>query len=119
MGQLDEKAFEQAIAACAKCESRSFEVSSYIDRRLSVMLAEANDDGRWVHDGEKFIDGVFRIRCLGCSADAFASDACPRCHRAGAVAEALAAESRVAVPKRCPGCKGTELTVTGFAPATV
>jgi hypothetical protein len=119
MGQLDEKAFEQAIERCAKCESRSFEVSSYIDRRLSVMLAGANDDGRWVHDGEKFIDGVFRIRCLACSADAFASDDCPRCHRAGAVAEALVAESRVAVPKRCPGCKGTELTITGFAPATV
>ena len=27
--------------------------------------------------------------------------------------------SRLATPKRCPECKGTELTITGFAPALV
>jgi hypothetical protein len=119
VGQLDEKQFEQTIAGCLRCEHKAFEVSSYIDRKQSVMLGDANDDGRWVHDGEKFIDGVYRIRCLNCSTEAFATDACPRCHRADQVAAALGAMSRLVVPKRCPGCKGTELAITGFAPATV
>jgi hypothetical protein len=119
MGQLDEMTFPKAIAGCTKCDRKAFLVSSYIDRQISVMLAERNDDGRWVHDGEKFIDGVYRIRCIGCSADAFATTACPRCHREGGLADALDVASRLAVPRRCPQCKGTEMTITGFAPATV
>src|SRR5262245_9482636 len=119
MGQLDETTFKKAIAGCVKCDRKAFLVSSYIDRQISVMLAERNDDGRWVHDGEKFIDGVYRIRCIGCSADAFATTACPPCHRERGLAEALGVESRVVVPRRGPQCKGTEMTLTGFAPATV
>lgn len=119
MGLLDEKQFERAIAGCSACGHGAFEITSYLDRGVSVMLADANDDGRWIHDGEKFIDGVVRIRCLGCNRDAFASEACPRCHRADQVTAALAAMSRVTAPKRCPSCKGTELTLAGFAPAAV
>ena len=119
MGKLDEAAFAKAIAECGKCGARAFEVSSYIDRQLSVMLGERNDDGRWAHDGEKFIDGVYRVRCIGCGAHPHDDADCPRCHRAGGLAAALGQPSRLAVPKRCPSCKGTELTVTGFAPATV
>ena len=119
MGALDEASFVQLLDKCAKCEASAFEVNSYIDRETRVMLGERNDDGRWSHDGEKFIDGVYRIRCIGCSADAFATTACPRCHREGGLADALDVASRLAVPKRCPQCKGTEMTITGFAPATV
>ena len=118
MGQLDEQQFAAAIEKCA-CGAAAFEVASYIDRQISVMLGERNDDGRWVHDGEKFIDGVYRIRCIACGKEPFARDDCPRCHHAGAVAAALAASSKLEVPKRCPSCKGTELTVLGFAPAVV
>ncbi|MBS1122838.1 MAG: hypothetical protein H6Q90_5066, partial [Deltaproteobacteria bacterium] len=119
MGHLDEKKFELAIAGCTKCDRRAFEVSSYLDRQLSVMLGQANDDGRWTHDGEKFIDGVFQIRCMGCNDSPYQSPDCPRCHRDGGLADALGQPSRLAVPRRCPTCKGTELLVTGFAPATV
>ena len=119
MGALDESSFATLIAGCTKCDAKAFEVSSYIDREISVMLGERNDDGRWVHDGEKFIDGVVRALCLGCRAVAFETKDCPRCHREGGLADAVAAMSRLAVPKRCPQCKGTELTVAGFAPATV
>jgi hypothetical protein len=119
MGKLDEPAFEAAIATCKKCEARAFEIKTYLDRQHTVMLGERNDDGRWTHDGEKFIDGVYRVRCLGCGTESFASDDCPRCHREGGLRDALGVMSRLAVPKRCPGCRGTELTVTGFAPATV
>jgi len=119
MGALDESSFATLIAGCTKCDAKAFEVSSYIDREISVMLGERNDDGRWVHDGEKFIDGVVRAVCLGCRDVAFETQDCPRCHREGGLADAVAAMSRLAVPKRCPQCKGTELTVAGFAPATV
>ena len=118
MGKLDEPAFEKVIAACT-CGASAFEVRSYLDRQLTVMLGEANDDGRWTHDGEKFIDGVYRVTCIACRTDAFTTEDCPRCHRAGGLADVIDATSRLAVPKRCPECKGTELTITGFAPSLV
>ena len=119
MGQLDEKKFAAVIAACPNCQAKAFEVASYIDRQVSVMLGERNDDGRWSHDGEKFIDGIYKIRCINCNALAFHTADCPRCHRANGVADGLDTMSRLVVPKRCPQCRGTEVTVTGFAPATV
>lgn len=119
MGKLDEPAFAAAIAACQKCDAKAFEVGSFIDRQVTVMLGERNDEGRWVHDGEKFIDGVFRIKCIRCSDVTFATEDCPRCHREGGLADVIGVPSRLAIPKRCPSCKGTELTVTAFAPATV
>jgi hypothetical protein len=119
MGHLDEKSFERTIAGCSKCDYKAFEVSSYIDRQVSLMLGESNNDGRWSHDGEKFIDGVFRIRCLNCKTDAYNSTDCPRCHRPNGLPDALDVMSRLPVPKRCPSCKGTEITLATFAPATV
>jgi hypothetical protein len=119
MGKLDEKAFASAVAGCKKCEGKAFEVASYIDRQGSVMLGERADDGRWTHDGEKFIDGVYRIQCIRCRNDVFASDDCPRCHRARGLDDTVGVASRLSVPKLCPECKGRELTVQGFAPATV
>ena len=119
MGQLDEQKFEAAIAGCTKCDFKAFEVSAYLDRRLTVMLAQSNNDGRWIHDNAKFFDGVFRIQCLGCKTPAFDSADCPRCHRKGGLADAIGAETRLVVPTRCPECKGTEMTLTCFAPATV
>lgn len=119
MGKLDERAFARTIAACKQCGSGALEVSAYIDRQLTVMLGQRNDDGRWIHDGEKLIDGVYRIRCIRCSNLAFSTEDCPRCHREGALADVVGKPSRLPVPTRCPSCKGTELTVTGFAPATV
>lgn len=119
MGHLDETKFEQLISGCSKCDRRAFEVWSYIDRQVTVMLAESNNDGRWTHDGEKFIDGVYKIRCIGCGDEPFSTQDCPRCHRAGVLAEALVAPSRVVVPKRCPECTATEMLVTSFAPGSV
>jgi hypothetical protein len=119
MGHLDEQTFKQAIDHCTKCEAKAFEVLSYLDRQLSVMLAEPNQDGRWTHDGEKFIDGVYRIRCIACRQDAYSSEDCPRCHRSNGLADAAHASPRLVVPKRCPTCRGTELTVIAFVPARV
>jgi hypothetical protein len=121
MGHLDEPTFERTIASCARCGGTAFEIATYIDRYFDVMLGERNDDGRWVYDGEKLIDGVYRVTCAApaCGALAFESADCPRCHRAGALADAIAATSRLAAPRRCPRCNDTELGVVGFAPAVV
>jgi len=119
MSQLDEQKFEAAIAGCTSCERKAFEVSAYLDRQLTVMLAQSNNDGRWTHAAAAFFDGVFRVQCLGCRTMAYDSPDCPRCHRPNGLAEALAASTRLSVPTRCPECKGTEMTVTAFAPAMV
>lgn len=119
MGQLDERAFAHHLQACRGCGGTSFDVATYLDRHVEVMLGDANNDGKWVHDGEKFVDGVYRITCATCRVDAFRSDACPRCHAPGTLAATLAAPSHLAVPRRCPACSGMQLAVIGFAPATV
>jgi hypothetical protein len=90
MGQLDETRFEAAVrGGCPACGAAALEIRSFIDRRLDIMLGDPNNDGRWVHDGEKFIDGTYRISCASCGHVAFADDACPRCHAAGGLARAL------------------------------
>lgn len=118
MGRLDEATFTALLRGCAACGDVRFELHAYIDRIISVMLAEPDDDGRWAHDGEKFVDGTYRVRCVGCGAIALDAPECPRCHAPDGLARALASASRLKVPKRC-ACKGSELLVTALVPATV
>src|SRR5262249_60443298 len=90
MGQLDETRFEAMLrAGCPACGATALDIFSFLDRRLDIMLGEPNDDGRWVHDGEKFVDGTYRIACASCSHVVFADDACPRCHAPGGLPRAL------------------------------
>lgn len=117
MGHLDEATFAQRVRTCAGCGGTKLIVHSYIDRAQAIMLGDANDEGRWAHDGEGFIDGVFRIECAACAAVAFESDDCTRCHAAGALPAVRAAENRMTVPRKCPRCSGLELAIVGFAPS--
>lgn len=117
MGALDEKAFEAAVQACAACGGRELVIESYVDRRHGVMAGEPTDAGRWAYDGEKFVDGTYRISCATCAHVAFASDACPRCHAADTLAATRAATTRLVVPKRCPGCGEFELLALAMVPA--
>jgi hypothetical protein len=119
MGHLDDKKYTQAIAGCGKCDAKAFEVNSYVDRELIVMLAAPTQDGRWTHDAATLVDGTYRIRCIACSTDAYTSEDCPRCNRAGGLADALTVMARLPLPQRCPTCKGTELTVSAVVPARV
>ena len=117
MGLLDQPSFDRAVrGGCPACGATTVEIRSFIDRSVVVMLADPNDAGRWVHDGEKFVDGTYRITCTGCAHVAFESDACPRCHAAGGLARALGEPSRLAVPKRCPGCDELELLAIALVP---
>jgi ssDNA-binding Zn-finger/Zn-ribbon topoisomerase 1 len=119
MGQLDEPAFDTLVrSGCPACGG-ALEIRSFLDRRLSLMLGDPNDDGKWVHDGEKFVDGTYRITCASCARVVFTDDACPRCHAAGGLARALGEPSRLTIPKRCPACKETELIALALIPAQV
>jgi len=119
MGALDQPAFESAInAGCSACGGATLEIHSFIDRTLGVMLGEPTNEGRWAHDGEKFVDGTYRIACVKCAHVQFASELCPRCNAAGGLAKALGDASRLAVPKRCPRCNELELLAIALVPAT-
>ena len=119
MGQLDETGFEAAVGpGCPACGATTLDICSFIDRRLNIMLGDPNDEGRWVHDGEKFVDGTYRITCASCAHVVFAHDACPRCHAAGGLARALGEPSRLPIPTRGPTCNETELIALALIAAT-
>jgi hypothetical protein len=119
MGQLDQSSFDRAVhGGCPACGGATVEIRSFIDRTVVVMAADPNDAGRWAHDGEKFVDGTYRIACAACARTVFESDACPRCHAAGGLARALGEPSRLVVPKRCPKCNELELLAISLVPAT-
>jgi ssDNA-binding Zn-finger/Zn-ribbon topoisomerase 1 len=118
MGALDQPSFDRAVrGGCPACGGTAVEIRSFIDRSVVVMAADPNDAGRWVHDGEKFVDGTYRIACAGCARALFESADCPRCHAAGGLARALGEPSRLAVPKRCPKCNELELLAIALVPA--
>ena len=120
MGQLDEDRFDALVhAGCPACRGATLEIRSFIDRQLDLMLGEPNNDGRWVHDGEKFVDGTYRIACASCRHIAFTDDRCPRCHAPGGLDRALADTTRLVVPRRCPSCNGTELLAVALIAAEV
>jgi len=119
MGALDQPTFETTIGAgCPTCGGATLEIRSFIDRSLTLMLADPTNAGKWAHDGEKFVDGTYRIACVACARVVFESDLCPRCNAAGGLARALGDPSRLAVPKRCPKCNELELLAVALVPAT-
>src|SRR5262249_18646370 len=117
MGQLDEARFESLIGAGCSCGNKVLEIRTFLDRRLLLMLADPNDAGRWVHDGEKFVDGTYKITCTSCAKVIFEDQMCPRCNAAGGLAKALGDSSRLQIPKRCPGCNELELMALALVPA--
>jgi hypothetical protein len=118
MGALSQQRFDELVhAGCTACGGRLLEIRSYIDRAIEVMAGEPNSEGRWAHDGEKFVDGTYQIACAACATVAFASDVCPRCNKPGHLLRALGEPSRVVVPKRCPQCSELELMALAMVPA--
>lgn len=119
MGQLDEPKFEALVGAgCTACGHKTVEISTFIDRSLQIMLADPNGPGKWAHDGEKFVDGTYRISCASCKTVVWSDPCCPRCNATGGLAKAVAEESRLAIPKRCPECNELELLAIALVPAT-
>jgi hypothetical protein len=118
MGQLDEARFESLVATpCAACQATKVEIRTFLDRRLAIMAATPNDEGKWAHDGEKFIDGIYRIACASCGVVRFESADCPRCHAGGGLSRALGDVSRLVPPKRCAKCNELELLAVAMVHA--
>lgn len=118
MGALDQPEFERLInTGCTACGHATLEISSYIDRSIVVMVGDPNNAGRWAHDGEKFVDGTYKMTCASCAKTVFESNMCPRCNAEGALPRALSTESRLTIPKRCPKCNELELLAVALVPA--
>ena len=118
MGALSQERFDELVnGGCPACTHRVLEIRSIIDRSLVMMAATPNDAGRWAHDGEKFVDGTYAIKCVACAHVVFESDMCPRCNADGGLGKALASESAFTVPKRCPTCNELELLALAMLPA--
>ncbi len=119
MGQLDQPTFERVVnAGCPACRHPTVEIRSFIDRTVVVMAADPNDGGKWVHDGEKFVDGTYRVTCASCAHVVFEHADCPRCHAPDGLARALGATTGLVVPKRCTKCSELELLALSFVPAS-
>ena len=73
----------------------------------------------WVYDGEKFVDGVYRVECGECNHVIFDADVCPRCHAPGGLERALHAGNRWPVPTACPMCAEEEVIYRALLPARV
>lgn len=119
MGELSQDRFDQLVnGGCPTCAKTVLEIDSYIDRSLVVMAGEPNNEGRWAHDGEKFVDGTYSIKCTYCAAVAFESTMCPRCNAPDCLkSQVLLQPSRITVPKRCPKCNDLELLAVAMVPA--
>jgi hypothetical protein len=120
MGLLDEAGLDALVAAgCSACGGKRLGFRSYIDGRVPLLAGEPVGAITWVHDGEKFVDGVFEVACADCKHVVFAADVCPRCHAPGGLASALAGGNTWPVPAACPRCDGEEVFYVALVPARV
>lgn len=120
MGLLDEPGLERLVAAgCPGCRGRRLSFEAYVDGLLPVAGGEPVGRVTWVYDGERFVDGVYRVSCAGCRAVVFEGAVCPRCHAPGGLARALATTNGWAVPSACPRCDDEEVRYLAFLPARV
>jgi hypothetical protein len=120
MGQLDEPGLDALIAAgCTSCGQKRLLFHSYIDARIPLIGADPCGQITWVHDGEKFVDGVYRVTCEACSKELFSADICPRCHAENGLSRALAGKNDWPVPATCSSCDDDEVRYLAFAPARV
>jgi hypothetical protein len=120
MGLLDEPGLDRLVAAgCQACGSAKLSFRTYVDGALPVMGGEPVGRITWLYDGEKFVDGVYEVRCGQCDAVVFNADVCPRCHAAGGLARALTTPNDWPVPLSCPSCDEEEVRYVAFVPARV
>jgi hypothetical protein len=120
MGLLDEPGLDRLVqAGCTACSSHKLMFRTYVDGLLPIMGGEPVGRVVWVYDGEKFVDGVFEVRCADCKQELFSAGVCPRCNAPGKLTHALETENTWPVPLQCPSCEGDELRYIAFLPARV
>lgn len=120
MGQLDEPGLNRLIeGGCPACGGHDLQFRTYVDGRMPFMGGEPVGRVTWIYDGEKFVDGVYRVTCGACAHVMFQSDLCPRCHAAGGLNKALESTNDYPVPAACPSCDEDEVSYFAFLPAEV
>jgi hypothetical protein len=119
MGTLTKSALDDLLAAGCTCGASKLDFSTYVDGRFSLVQGDQFGGVVWAYKGETFVDGVYEVVCGACKKTLFASDACPRCNREGALAEVLASPSRLSIPSHCPRCAAETLLYTVMLPAHV
>jgi hypothetical protein len=120
MGLLDEDGLDRLVAAgCAACGAKKLVFLTIVDGSLPLMGGEPVGSITWAYDGEKFVDGVYRISCGDCQRVLFEAGECPRCHAAGGLEIALHSANRWPVPIACPMCGEEEVTYRALLPARV
>lgn len=120
MGLFDEPALERVVAAgCSACGARKLLFLTIVDGSLPLMGGEPVGKLSWAYDGEKFVDGVYRIECAECQHAVFEADVCPRCHAPGGLERAVHSVNHWAVPIACPKCSEEEVRYRALLPARV
>jgi hypothetical protein len=120
MGLVDEPALERLVAAgCPACGARKLVFLTIVDGSLPLMGGEPVDRITWIYDGEKFVDGVYRVSCADCKQLVFEADVCPRCHAPGGLQPALHTANRWPVPPACPECGEEQVKYLALLPARV
>jgi|GEM_PF-721263 len=120
VGLLSESGLDELVGrGCSACGSARLAFRSYIDARLPLMGGEPVGTLTWAYDGEKFVDGVFEVRCADCQHVLLAHDGCPRCHAEGALPQILATQNRWPVPVECADCGDDEVQYVAMVPAHV
>jgi hypothetical protein len=120
MGRLDEPGLERLIAGgCTACGAKKLVFLTIVDASLPLMGGEPVGSLTWAYDGEKFVDGVYRVSCADCQRVLFEADECPRCHAPDGLAMALHSANRWAVPIACPMCGEDQVIYRAFLPARV
>jgi hypothetical protein len=120
MGRLDEPGLDALIAAgCGACGAKRLVFQAYLDGLLPLIGGDPCGAVKWVYDGEKFVDGVYRVSCEACKEELLSAAMCPRCHSEGTLAGALAAKNAWPVPATCPSCDDDQVRYIAFIPAKV
>jgi hypothetical protein len=120
MGALDEAKLTQLVeAGCPACARNRLRFSAYLDGRLPLLGGEPVGKLTWCYDGEKFVDGVYEIRCADCEHLIFSDASCPRCHSADGLLGALKSGNTFALPQSCARCDGEEVRYIAMLPAVV
>jgi hypothetical protein len=119
MGTLTKPALDDLLARGCPCRASRLDFSTYVDGRFTLLSGEQFGTVTWAYKGETFVDGVYKIACAACKKTLFSSDVCPRCNRAGALADVLESPNRLAIPSACPRCDADTLLYTVMLPARV
>ncbi len=120
MGLVTEADLDALVTAgCGVCAASSLVFRAFLDGKVPLLGGEPVGKPTWVYDGERFVDGIFEVRCSGCERVIFSADLCPRCHAEGGLGRALAEANSFGPPTSCPGCESEEVGLVGFFPARV